>query len=1216
MGTYRKRFNEKARAGQIKKQNDLKKIRNKQFTRHAEPKETERKEDNLEDLDPNRDIIVPSSTEAQKQEVLKRKRKLHDQIFGEHDESKISKQKKKRLEKYIEHQFEREEKKEVIKNLQKFKDLDKDKFISSKKIGLGTKAIDEEMEVAMLKNVTSESENESSEDSENDDDFDQKNGDNNTFIDNRAPSSTSTFGFNFGFGFNNMKINNDAEKSSVSTRKYNWKQNVKNLENEMKKIDDENDFESSSEEENDQSDSSKESMEEEEEEVADAKQIGKEFKTWATEKMKELDSAEAKEPEYYVPNIKVEQVVHEEDLDDGLRETYIPIQEDLKRNIVQIAVERSDEIQKQRQNLPVFKEEHTIMEAIHHNDIVIICGETGSGKTTQLPQFLYENGYGSSDNDDFSGMIGITQPRRVAAVSMANRVGNEMGNHKEAVAHQIRFDSTVDSEKTKMKFMTDGVLLREMMQDFKLTKYSAIIIDEAHERNVNTDILIGMLSRCVRFRQKENAKDPRATKKLKLIIMSATLRVADFSENTNLFNVPPPVINVESRQYPVADHFNKKTPYDYQEEAFKKACKIHQKLPKGGILIFMTGQQEILQMCKKLRKEFPFPDEVNKKKNNRRGKKNVSIKVDANKEDIEVEDMDLSIKVDYKEDDEKKSKYYEDDIKAEDLDDDVDSDINDDSSDEEEGFDEELDEDQTPNDPLYVLPLYSLLPTKEQLKVFEEPPKGSRICIVATNVAETSITIPNIKYVIDCGRSKERKYDQEKNVQSFEIDWISKASANQRSGRAGRTGPGHCYKLYSSAIYESAFVDFSKPEILRMPIENVVLLMKSMNIHNIMNFPFPTLPEKNSLHKAIKLLGYLGALENDKITEIGKKMSLFPLNPRFSKMLLLSNNIELLPYVISIVCGLTIGNPFIDLNSITNGLKKAETEDQDTESLTKEEEDELKKISYKYNKNMSKFTKLDQFSDIFKLLSCISAVDYIPREKLEGFFKDHFLRSKLMLEIVKLRKQIVNIIKTHTGNDTMKELNQDSLKTGKPTEQQIKLLKQIICAGFVDQVAIRGDYLYPDEVLIGNNTSISKIPYVPVLQSKENLESHAELFAFIHPESLLNSCGQAPPKYMIYNTLLKNSDGTRTRIFPLCDIKSLPLVNIANSTSLISYSKPISNLTVKPKDISMTERLCYVVPHFGDNNNDLRVSFDLNPVYVRQKKVSGDWKVVEFINKK
>ena len=1216
MGTYRKRFNEKARAGQIKKQNELKKIKNKQFTRHIETQDDEKFKDDQENLDPNRDIIVPSTTEAQKEEVLKRKRKLHDQIFNDQNESKMTKQKKKRLEKYIDHQLEREEKKEVIQNLQKFKDLDKDMFISSKKIGLGTKAIDEEMEVAMLKNVTSESENNSSEDSENDDEFDQKFGDNNnnTFIDNRAPSSTSTFGFNFGFGFNNIKVKSEPEKISVPARKYNWKQNAKNMEKEMKKLDDENDFESSSDEEEN---ADEDSDEDDDEEKADAKQIGKEFKNWATEKMKELDSEENKETEYYVPNIKVDQVIHEEDLDDGLKETYIPIQEGLKRNIVQVNVERSEEIQNQRQNLPVFKEEHSIMEAIHHNDIVIVCGETGSGKTTQLPQFLYENGYGSSKNEEFSGMIGITQPRRVAAVSMANRVGNEMGNHKEAVAHQIRFDSTVDSNKTKMKFMTDGVLLREMMQDFKLTKYSAIIIDEAHERNVNTDILIGMLSRCVRFRQKEHEKDPESTKKLKLIIMSATLRVADFSENTTLFSISPPIINVESRQFPVANHFNKKTPYDYQEEAFKKACKIHQKLPKGGILIFMTGQQEILQMCKKLRKEFPFPDEVNKKRNNRRGKKNIEIKVDANKEDIEVEDMDLSIKVDYKEDQEKKSKYYEDDLKAEELNDEIDSDMAQESSDEEEeGFDEELDDDQTANDPLYVLPLYSLLPTKEQLKVFEEPPKGSRICIVATNVAETSITIPNIKYVIDCGRSKERKYDQEKNIQSFEIDWISKASANQRSGRAGRTGPGHCYKLYSSAIYESAFEDFSKPEILRMPIENVVLLMKSMNIHNILNFPFPTLPEKTSLQKAIKLLGYLGALENDKITDIGKKMSLFPLNPRFSKMLLLSNNIELLPYVISVVCGLTIGNPFIDLNSISNGIKKVEINEEEEQRLTKEEEDELKKVSYKYNKNMSKFTKLDPFSDIFKLLSCISAVDYIPREKLEGFFKDHFLRSKLMLEIIKLRKQIVNIIKTHTGNETMRELNQDTLKTGKPTEQQIKLLKQIICSGFVDQVAIRGDHVYPDEIQIGNNTSISKIPYIPVLQNKENVDSHAELFAFIHPESILNSCGQAPPKYMIYNTLLKNSDGTRTRMFPLCDIKSLPLVNIANSTSLISYSKPISNMTVKPKDISMTERLCYVVPHFGDNDNDLRVSFDLNPVYVRQKKVNGDWKVVEFINKK
>lgn len=1211
MGTYRKRFNEKARSGHIKKQNELKKIRNKQFTRHVDDGVEEDKSEINDELNSNKEMIVPSTEE----EKTIRKRKLHDQIFGDQQESKISRQKRKRLEKYIDHQFAREEKKEVIKNLQKFKDLDEDMFISSKKIGLGTRAIDEELRLGTAKKaVSSESDNDDSSDRNNTDEFQGKFNffaeNKSTFIDNRASTAAATF----GFGFNNIQINsNEPKKVSAEPKvKYNWKQNVKLMEKEEKKLQDTQDFDT---EEEDNSFKSEEELTDDNEEK-DTKATAKEFKDWAIKKMKELDNAEelTAEKGYYIPNIKIEPTVHIEDMDDGLQETVIPVQDSLKRSIVNISINRTEEIKKQRENLPVFKEEHTIMEAIHHNDIVIICGETGSGKTTQVPQFLYENGYGSIDNEDFKGMIGITQPRRVAALSMANRVGNEMGDHKDAVAHQIRFDNTVDNLKTKMKFMTDGVLLREMMQDFKLTKYSAIIIDEAHERNINTDILIGMLSRCVRFRQQEHLKHPEETKKLKLIIMSATLRVSDFSDNKTLFSVTPPIINVQSRQFPVAVHFNKKTPYDYQEEAFKKACKIHQKLPKGGILIFLTGQQEILQMCKRLRKEFPSADELNRK-SRRGGKKTTSIKLNGNNEDIEVEDIDLSIKVSAEDESEKKGKYYEDDLRDDKIDDELD--LSDEE--EEEGFEETLDEDQTPHDPLYVLPLYSLLPTKEQLKVFEKPPIGARICIVATNVAETSITIPNIKYVVDCGRSKERKYDQEKNVQSFEIDWISKASSNQRSGRAGRTGPGHCYKLYSSAIYESAFEDFSKPEILRMPIENVVLLMKAMNIHNIMNFPFPTLPDKSGLEKSLHLLSYLGALENDKITSLGKKMSSFPLNPRFSKMLLLSNDLNILPYIISIVCGLTIGNPFIDLNSILTSNAKVEDEmakGDENHHISKEDEEKNKKESYKYNKNMSKFTKLDPFSDIFKLLSCVCALDYVPKEKLEKFFVDHYVRSKLMIEIMKLRKQIVNIIRTNSNDDVLRNINSDFLKTEKPNEMQIKLLKQIICSGFVDQVAIRGDFLYPEELKIGNNTSINRIPYIPVLQTKDNLESINELFAYIHSESIINTCGQLPPKYLIYNTLLKNKDGTKTRMFPLCDIRSLPLVNIANNTSLISFSKPITNLSIKPKDISISERLCYVIPHFGDNYNDLRVSFDLNPVYVKQKKINGEWKVVSFINKK
>ena len=359
--------------------------------------------------------------------------------------------------------------------------------------------------------------------------------------------------------------------------------------------------------------------------------------------------------------------------------------------------------------------------------------------------------------------------------------------------YQIRFDATIKNEGkpngTALKFMTDGILLREMMKDFLITKYSAIIIDEAHERNINTDILIGMLSRVLKLRRKYSTENPEKYKPLKLIIMSATLRVSDFSDNQTLFKIPPPILKVDARQYPVSVHFSKKTNFDYIDEAFKKTCKIHKKLPPGGILVFLTGQNEITTLVKKLRQQFPF-QETGRKKNSIKYDEEQQVRL--NKEtDAEAEDVDFSVNV------------------RELMEQEGDEEVSDEDEEEEEGFEEVLEPHQSENDPLYVLPLYSLLPTKQQMKVFESPPPGSRICIVATNVAETSLTIPGIRYVVDCGRSKERKYNEENGVQSFEIDWVSKASADQRSGRAGRTGPGHCYRLYSSAVFESFFAQFS-----------------------------------------------------------------------------------------------------------------------------------------------------------------------------------------------------------------------------------------------------------------------------------------------------------------------------------------------------------------------------------------------------------------------
>lgn len=401
---------------------------------------------------------------------------------------------------------------------------------------------------------------------------------------------------------------------------------------------------------------------------------------------------------------------------------------------------------------------------------------------------------------------------------MSKRVSTELNlEFGKEVGYQIRYDASISSN-TKIKFATDGILLKEIQNDFLLSKYSAIIIDEAHERSLNTDILLGLLSKIVLARKeyKDKNKDKKLSD-LKLIIMSATLRVEDFVSNRKLFSVPPPVISIDSRQFPVSIHFSKHTPENYMEEAYRKVCKIHKKLPPGGILVFVTGQQEIEGLCRKLRKKFPVK------------RKTVSLmpKKEEEKEKVQVKE--------YKEGEEHKI-------------------LDEDEEEEKEKEDPEIEEapDYT-TEPLYVLPLYSMLNSAAQLKVFETPPSGTRLVVVATNVAETSLTIPGIKYVVDTGKVKELYYDKTTGITEFKITWTSQASANQRSGRAGRTSAGHCYRLYSSAVYANTFKQFSSPEIELMPIEGVILQMKSMGIDNIENFPFPSSPDLHSLKAATKV---------------------------------------------------------------------------------------------------------------------------------------------------------------------------------------------------------------------------------------------------------------------------------------------------------------------------------------------------------------------------
>ncbi|ORZ08054.1 P-loop containing nucleoside triphosphate hydrolase protein [Lobosporangium transversale] len=876
-----------------------------------------------------------------------------------------------------------------------------------------------------------------------------------------------------------------------------------------------------------------------------------------------------------------------------------------------VHVDRDQEIQEMRLTLPVCTEEQHIMEKIIYNDIIIIKGETGSGKTTQVPQFLYEAGYGNPDSPN-PGMIGITQPRRVAAVSMAARVARELNLPASKVSHQIRYDATTSPD-TVMKFMTDGVLLRELNSDFLLRRYSAIIIDEAHERSLNTDILIGALSRIVRLRREESKKCRETTKPLKLIIMSATLVIEEFTKNERLFGSPNkakratdgdddkdsnemkeeikdlvPVVSVDVKKtYGVTMHFNKRTPeIDYVTEAYKKITKIHTRLPDGGILVFLSGQAEIMTLVKKLRKKFPFDNKapkfetkLDRMRRSKKVKTDTSDKreedskddapanqaLDPRNEDVELEDIALGEAETIPE-----IEGIEEDDETFDLD----------ASDSEEELlegDEVLEE--TPDAgtaPLYVLPLYSLLKTEEQMKVFQPPPPGSRMCVIATNVAETSITIPGIKYVVDSGKSKERHYDKETGIQTFQVGWTSKASATQRAGRAGRTGHGHCYRLYSSAVYENEFPTASEAEIQKMPIDGVVLQMKSMHIDNVVNFPFPTPPNREDLRQSEQRLIYLNALENTNkksITELGKTMSIFPLVPRLAKMLTLAHQENCFPYVIAIVAALSVGDIFVKEFQLDISRPGDSDDESDDESSTSkwsgpqlDELDEMelqciknekilrkeqnKRTRQKFYKSQAIHEALDPLNDMAKILNVVGA--YERETDKEKFCVENFVRYKAMQEIHQLRGQLTRLVQDSFANSpTVSSLVFDPYME-KPTSRQLTAIRQIVACAFLDQVAVRKDLVGTVEEHYSKKAKA--VPYV-TMWSKESV--------YIHPSSALFGLNmeKAPPM-VVYQDLQRTVKAveiegkpSKTYLKGLTVIEPKWMAALANGTGLIRASK-------------------------------------------------------------
>ena len=465
-------------------------------------------------------------------------------------------------------------------------------------------------------------------------------------------------------------------------------------------------------------------------------------------------------------------------------------------------------MQEQRESLPVFQAREELLKSIRENDFVVIVGETGSGKTTQITQYLAEDGY---IND---GIIACTQPRRVAAISVAKRVADEV-NCKvgEEVGYSIRFEDCTSSQ-TKIKYMTDGMLEVEALNDPLMSKYSVIMLDEAHERTIATDILFALLRDAVK---KRNGT-------LKLIVTSATLDSQKFSRYFD----DCPVFHIQGRTFPVKVYYSKTPELDYIEATIDTVVDVHINNPPGDILVFLTGREEIETCCETI-----------------------------------VQKMSV---------------LYQSDPKMSEL---------------------------------IVLPIYSAMPSEMQSRIFDSTPPGKRKVVIATNIAETSITIDGIYYVIDPGFVKVNAYDPKRSMDSLIVQPISRAQADQRAGRAGRTGPGVCYRLYTKNAYTKEMTANTMPEILRQNLSHTILMLKAMGIEDILKFGFMDRPREDAILKALEELYILEALDEDgKLTDTGRFMAYFPMEPMLSKTLIKSFEFGCSYEVIEVISMLSVPDVF------------------------------------------------------------------------------------------------------------------------------------------------------------------------------------------------------------------------------------------------------------------------------------------------------------------